>query len=86
MQSGTLTTATCVMSDVQMTGMEGIELQRRIRLERPKLAVIFISAHSGAEIGQSPLDGGAVNFLHKPFDAANLLEVIHTAVTNAREK
>ena len=43
--SGTLSAATCVITDVRMPGMDGIELQRRIRLERPTLPVILISAH-----------------------------------------
>src|SRR6202051_3819996 len=45
LQSGSLTTATCVITDVRMSGMDGVELQRRIKLERPTLPVILISAH-----------------------------------------
>jgi FixJ family two-component response regulator len=87
LQSGTLTAATCVITDVRMPpGMDGIELQRRIRLERPELPVIFISAHNRAEIRQKALDDGAVGFLCKPFNAADLLEVIQTALAKTREK
>jgi FixJ family two-component response regulator len=86
LRSGTLAAATCVITDVRMPGMDGIELQRRIRIERPKLPVIFISAHNSAEIRQKALDEGAIDFLYKPFDAADLLEVIQAALTNAREK
>ena len=52
LQSGTLTEATCVITDVRMPGMDGIELQRRIRIERPHLPIIFISAHNHDEIRQ----------------------------------
>jgi FixJ family two-component response regulator len=83
LRSGTLAAAACVITDVRMPGMEGIELQRRIRLDRPKLPVIFISAHYSPETRQRALDEGAVDFLYKPFDAVRLLEVIQAALTNA---
>jgi len=87
LQSGTLTAATCVITDVRMPGMDGIELQRRIRLERPTLPVVFITAHkSSDEIRQMALDEGAVDFLSKPFNAAHLLELIQAAPANTREK
>lgn len=86
LQSGMLATATCVITDVRMPGMDGIELQRRIRLERPTLPVIFISALRDVKIRQKALDEGAVEFLYKPFDAANLLVLIQAALTKAREK
>jgi FixJ family two-component response regulator len=81
--SGTLAAATCVITDVRMPGMDGIELQRRIRLERPTLPVILISAHYDAEIRQTAIDEGAVDFLFKPFDATDLLKMVQSAVTKA---
>ena len=86
LQSGALATATCVISDVRMPGMDGIELQRRIRLERPTLPVILISAHYNAEVRQTAIDEGAVEVLYKPFDATDLLKIIQSALTNSREK
>jgi len=86
LQSGILAGATCLITDVRMPGMDGIELQRRIRLERPKLPVIFISAHFDDEIRQRALRGGAIEFMYKPFDAAHLLEAIQAALTNPSEK
>jgi FixJ family two-component response regulator len=86
LQSGTLSAATCVITDVRMTGMDGIELQYRIKLERPELPVIFISAHNHAEIRQKALDNGAFDFLFKPFNAADLLEAIQAALAKARAK
>lgn len=86
LQSGTLAKATCVISDVRMPGMDGIELQRRIRLERPTLPVILISAHYNADVRQTAIDGGAVDVLFKPFDAADLLKMIQSALTKGREK
>jgi FixJ family two-component response regulator len=85
LQSGTLAGATCLITDVRMRGMDGIELQRRVRLERPKLPVIFITAHYDEETRKRALDEGAVEFLHKPFDAVDLLEAIQAGLTKALE-
>jgi FixJ family two-component response regulator len=85
--SGALTTATCVISDVRLPGMDGIELQRRIRLEHPTKPVVLITAQkSSQEIRQQALDEGAVDFLYKPFYAGYLLEVIEAAAANMHEK
>jgi FixJ family two-component response regulator len=86
LQSETLTAATCVITDVRMPGMDGVELQRRIRLKRPDLPLIFISAQNNTEIRQKALNEGAVGFLYKPFNAAELLEVVQAAMAKAREK
>lgn len=86
LESGALAAATCVITDVRMPGMDGIELQRRIRIERPALPVILISAHYNAEIRKTAIDEGAVDFLYKPFDGTELLKIIQSALNNAREK
>lgn len=85
LESGALAAANCVITDVRMPGMDGIELQRRIRIERPKLPVIFITAHYSPETRERALAEGAIHFLFKPFDAGNLLDVIQAALTDARE-
>ena len=74
--SGSLAKAGCLITDVRLLGMDGIELQRRVRSERPDLPIIFISAFRDEEIRQRALDGGACQFFHKPFDAAALLRAI----------
>jgi FixJ family two-component response regulator len=81
--SGTLAGAICLITDVRMPGIDGIELQRRIRLERPKLPVIFISAHYDDEVRRQALDDGAVGFLYKPFSAVALLEAIQAALNDS---
>jgi FixJ family two-component response regulator len=83
LQSGILAGAICLITDVRMQGMDGIELQRRIRLERPNLPVIFITAHHDEETRKRALDDGAVEFLFKPFDAVDLLEAIQAVLTKA---
>lgn len=86
LQSGKLAVATCVISDVRMPGMDGIELRRRIKLERPKLPVILISAHHNPEVRQKAIDEGAVDVLYKPFDATDLLKIIQSVLSDCREK
>ena len=84
--SGTLAAATCVITDVRMSGMDGIELQRRIRLERPMLPMILISGHYDAAVRQIAIEEGAVDVLYKPFDATDLLNIIQSVLANSREK
>lgn len=84
LRSGMLTHAACVITDVRMPGIDGIELQRRIREANPFLPVIFISAHISVETRQLALGGGAVEFLYKPFDAAELLRVVQAALSKSR--
>lgn len=74
--SGTLAAASCVIADVRMPGMDGIEMQRHIRVQRPEVPVIFISAHHDDHVQKQALNGGAIAFLHKPFDPADLLTTI----------
>jgi FixJ family two-component response regulator len=80
LQAGILATTSCLISDLRMPGMDGIELQRRVRLKRPELPVIFISAQSDEKSRRRALEGGALCFLCKPFDGAQLLETIYKAV------
>jgi FixJ family two-component response regulator len=81
LDSGKLAVAACVITDVRMPGIDGLELQRRIRRERPALPVIFISAHNAPETRQIALKEGAADFLLKPFDAGALLDKIRAALT-----
>jgi len=83
LQSGSLHAADCMITDIRMPGMDGLELQRRVRLERPGLAVILISAHNDEEIRRRALSQGAAAFLNKPFDAAELLGTIELALNDS---
>ena len=80
LRSGTLAGAACVIADVRMPGIDGIELQRRIRVERPQLPIIFISAHYEDDVRQRAIGGGAMDVLNKPFDADDLLGAIGRAL------
>jgi FixJ family two-component response regulator len=80
LQSALLAEASCLITDVWMPGMHGLELQRRIKREYPELPVILISGHRDKLIRQSVLSEGAVALLYKPFDPNDLLRAIHEAM------
>ena len=77
--SGALLIAACVIADVRLPGMGGIELQRRIRRERGPLPVIFITAHDDDHVRRQAMRDGAAAFLVKPFDGDDLLERVARA-------
>ena len=81
LDSGVLARAMCVLADVRLPGIDGIELQRRIRSDRPALPVIFMTAHDDDDIRQRALRDGAVAFMVKPFDGGELLEHIARATS-----
>lgn len=77
--------ADCLVSDLRMPGMNGVELARSIRATRPELPIIFISAHLAEPAKRTALQEGALGLLYKPFDAAELLELIRAALLRRRE-
>jgi FixJ family two-component response regulator len=79
--SGALSSVMCVIADVRLPGMDGTELQRRIRRERRQLPVILITAHDDQDIREQALRDGAVAFLVKPFDGGDLLEHVARATS-----
>ena len=70
----------CVMLDVQMPGLNGLEVQTRIRRARGKIPVIFITAHDDRAVRTQALAGGAVAFLCKPFNDALLIRTLEAAL------
>ena len=63
-----------------LPGMSGLELQAKLKAERCRIPIIFITAHGDAEMRIHAMREGAVEFLNKPFDDAVLLEIVHTAL------
>jgi FixJ family two-component response regulator len=70
----------CVVLDVQMPGMSGIEVQASIRRARGTIPVIFITAHDDRVVRAHALAAGAVAFLRKPFDDALLIRTLGVAL------
>ncbi|HLH17634.1 MAG TPA: response regulator [Bryobacteraceae bacterium] len=79
LDSATLQEIDCLILDVRMPGMDGLELQRRVHRMRPGLPVIFLTAHDDARSRRLAIEGGAFDFLCKPCDANALVAAIETA-------
>jgi FixJ family two-component response regulator len=78
--SGAQHKAGCLIADIRMPGMSGIELQAKLKADRCRVPIIFITAHGDAKMRIQAMRDGAVEFLTKPFDNAVLLETVHAAV------
>lgn len=75
-----LAAASCLVTDVRMPGMDGLDLQRRVRVERPELPIIFITAHYDDKVVQCAFAQGAASFVPKPLDADELLRATKLAL------
>ncbi len=80
LDSGARHKAACLIADIRMPGMSGLELQAKLKAERRPLPIIFITAHGDAEMRIRAVRQGAVEFLNKPFDDAVLLQIVHTTL------
>jgi FixJ family two-component response regulator len=80
LNSNHLSDTDCLILDVRMPGMNGLELQRRLAASHMSIPVIFITAHGDEEARVRALNGGAVEYLLKPFSEEALLKAIDTAL------
>jgi FixJ family two-component response regulator len=70
----------CLITDIRMPGMSGLELQARLNAERRRIPIIFITAHGEEDMRLRALRAGAVEFLAKPFDDEALLDSVRAAL------
>ena len=70
----------CLVADIRMPGMSGLDLQAKLNADHCPIPTIFISAHGDEKMRLLAMRGGAVTFLAKPFDDAVLLETVRTAL------
>ena len=80
LDSGAQHKAACLIADIRMPGISGLELQNKLKAERCRVPIIFITAHGDAKMQTQAMRDGAVKFLAKPFDNAVLLEAVHAAL------
>jgi FixJ family two-component response regulator len=80
LKSGQQRHTACLIADIRMPGMSGLELQARLNAERCLIPTIFITAHGDTKMRMQALRAGAVEFLAKPFDDEVLLESVRAAL------
>jgi FixJ family two-component response regulator len=83
LRSPQVNAASCVIADIHMPGMNGVELQSYLRAQGSRVPIIFITAFPDESIRARALEGGAVCFLAKPFDAATLIKCLDVALGEA---
>jgi FixJ family two-component response regulator len=76
----------CLISDVQMPGMNGIELQSRLKRLDCNTPVIFVTAFPDERNRALALEGGAIGFLEKPFEGRTMVQLIQAALRAHREQ
>jgi FixJ family two-component response regulator len=72
----------CVLTDMQMPKMNGLELQAELKRRHPELPIIFMTAFPETVIRERAMSAGAYEFLHKPFEAEEMLSAISAAIGN----
>ena len=80
LESGHQHDTACLIADIRMSGMSGLELQAKLNAERLRIPTIFITAHGDERLRMQALRAGAVEFLSKPFDDEVLLESVRAAL------
>ena len=73
----------CMVLDVRMTGMSGIDLLRHVAATGSRIPVIMLTAHADDDTRRRSLDAGAVAFLEKPVRTAALLDAVRAAMSSA---
>jgi FixJ family two-component response regulator len=80
LKSGQQYETACLIADIRMPGMSGLELQAQLNAEHCRIPTIFITAHGDTKMRMQALRAGAVEFLSKPFDDEVLLESVRAAL------
>ena len=79
-ESGSAPTATCLLLDIRLGGISGIELQHRLAASGSKCPVIFMTANDDVATRNAAVDAGCIAYLRKPFASQVLLDAIGKAV------
>ena len=76
----------CLVADIRMPGLSGLELQQRLNEQRAEVPVIFITGHGDVPMAVNAMKSGASDFIQKPFRDQDLLDRIHKALARDRER
>jgi len=80
LKSGQQHQTACLITDIRMPGMSGLDLQAKLNAEHCRIPTIFITAHGDTRLRMQALRAGAVEFLAKPFDDEALLGSVRAAL------
>jgi FixJ family two-component response regulator len=80
LKSGHQNDTACLITDIRMPGMSGLELQAHLNADQCRIPTIFITAHGDAKMRMQAMRAGAVEFMAKPFDDEALLESVRAAL------
>jgi FixJ family two-component response regulator len=80
LESDTLSETACLVLDIRMPGIDGLELQRRLSISDAGVPIIFVTAHNDTRSRRLAIDAGAWDFFEKPFPAGKFLAAIQTAI------
>jgi RNA polymerase sigma factor (sigma-70 family) len=75
----------CVVLDVRMPGMSGLDLQEELQRRGVRLPIVFITGHGTIPLSVRAMKRGALDFLEKPFNSKTLIEVIRKAIGRSQE-
>jgi RNA polymerase sigma factor (sigma-70 family) len=75
----------CLLLDVRMPGMNGLDLQNELSEAKISLPIIFVTGHGTVPMSVRAMKAGAVDFLEKPFDEQDLFNAIHRAIEQDRQ-
>jgi FixJ family two-component response regulator len=84
LQSGRVYDTSCLISDIKMPGMSGIELQSRLTAEGHCVPIIFVTAFPEESVRKRAMEGGALCFLSKPFSEERLIGCLDKALNDER--
>lgn len=76
----------CIVSDLQMPGITGLELQESLLQKLPAVSIVFVSGHGNIGASVAAMKAGAVDFLEKPVDAETLLAAVERATQRTQER
>ena len=82
LDSGRQDQTACLIADIRMPGISGLELQAKLNADRCRIPIIFITAHGDEKMRMQAMRAGAVEFLAKPFDDEALLDSVRAALNS----
>ena len=80
LQSDHVENSSCVITDVRMPGMDGLELQEKLKTCGAHIPIVFITAHYDASAREHAMEAGAVEFIQKPFNEEVLLKAVDSGL------